>query len=36
MVIAGVSKILADAIQKGQQFLYVRVEDAVDPLPLPK
>jgi Holliday junction resolvase RusA-like endonuclease len=36
MVFAGVSKVLAGAIQKGQQFLYVRIEDTVEPLPLPK
>jgi Holliday junction resolvase RusA-like endonuclease len=36
MVIAGASKILVDAVQKGQPFIYVRIEDAVDPFPLPK
>jgi len=36
MVIMGASKILVDAVQKGQQFLYVRIEDPVDPFPLPK
>lgn len=36
MVIAGASKILVNAIQAGQQFVYVRIEDAVDPFPLPK
>ena len=35
MVIAGASKILVDAVQKGRQFLYVRMEDAIDPFPLP-
>ena len=34
--IVGVSKILVDAIQKGSQFVYVRIEDPVDPFPLPK
>ena len=36
MVIVGASKILVDAVQAGQQFAYVRVDDIVDPLPLPK
>lgn len=36
MVVAGASKILVAAVQAGQQFVYVRIEDAVDPLPLPK
>ncbi|HEV7224900.1 MAG TPA: RusA family crossover junction endodeoxyribonuclease [Pirellulales bacterium] len=36
MVIVGASKILVDAVQAGQQFVYVRVDDIVDPLPLPK
>jgi hypothetical protein len=36
LVIAGASKLLVDAVQKGQQFLYVRIEDVVDPFPLPK
>ena len=34
--IVGVSKTLVDAIQAGKQFVYVRVEDPVDPFPLPK
>jgi hypothetical protein len=34
--IAGVSKTLVDAIQAGSQFVYVRIEDPVDPFPLPK
>jgi len=34
--ITGVSKILVNAIQAGTQFLYVRIEDPVDPFPLPK
>lgn len=35
-VIVGVSKLLVNAIQAGSQFVYVRLEDPVDPLPLPK
>jgi hypothetical protein len=34
--IAGVSKLLVTALQAGQQFVYVRLEDPVDPFPLPK
>jgi hypothetical protein len=34
--IMGVSKILVNAIQAGSQFVYVRIEDPVDPFPLPK
>ena len=33
--IVGVSKILLNAIQAGTQFVYVRIEDPVDPFPLP-
>jgi hypothetical protein len=36
MSVAGASKLLVDAVQKGQQFVYIRIEDAVDPFPLPK
>lgn len=36
MVVAGVSKVLVDAVQAGKQFVYVRLEDAVHPFPLPK
>jgi Holliday junction resolvase RusA-like endonuclease len=36
MVFLGVSRIIVNAVQKGQQFVYVRVEDAVDPFPLPR
>ena len=32
----GASKMLVDAVQAGKQFVYVRIEDAVDPFPLPK
>jgi Holliday junction resolvase RusA-like endonuclease len=35
-VIVGVSKILVAALQAGHQFVYVRIEDPVDPFPLPK
>lgn len=34
--IAGVSKILVNALQANQQFVYVRIEDPTDPFPLPK
>jgi Holliday junction resolvase RusA-like endonuclease len=34
--IVGVSKILLNAIQAGSHFIYVRLEDPVDPFPLPK
>jgi hypothetical protein len=33
--IAGVSKVLVTALQAGSQFVYVRIEDPVDPFPLP-
>ena len=36
MVIAGASKILVDAVQAGKPFVYIRIEDPVDPYPLPK
>lgn len=36
MAVAGASKILVSAVQAAQQFVYVRIEDAVDPFPLPK
>ncbi len=35
-VIVGVSKILVTARQAGHQFVSVRIEDPVDPFPLPK
>jgi Holliday junction resolvase RusA-like endonuclease len=35
-VIVGVSRIIVSAIQAGNQFVYVRIEDPVDPYPLPK
>ncbi len=35
-VFVGVSKVLTDAIQAGNQFVYVRIEDPIDPFPLPK
>jgi len=34
--IAGVSKVLVTALQAGSQFVYVRIEDPLDPFPLPK
>lgn len=36
MVIVGASKIIVAAVQRGKQFVYVRIDDAVDPFPLPK
>jgi Holliday junction resolvase RusA-like endonuclease len=35
-VFMGVSKIIVAAVQAGNQFVYVRIEDAVEPFPLPK
>jgi Holliday junction resolvase RusA-like endonuclease len=35
-MIVGVSKVIVDAIQAGNQFIYVRIEDPVDPYPLPR
>jgi Holliday junction resolvase RusA-like endonuclease len=34
--IAGVSKVLVTALQAGSQFVYVRIEEPIDPFPLPK
>ena|SRR5947209_6069183 len=34
--ILGVRPIIVSSIQSGNQFVYVRIEDAVDPFPLPK
>jgi crossover junction endodeoxyribonuclease RusA len=36
MVVAGASRMLVNAIWEGRQFVYVRIEDAIDPLPLPR
>jgi hypothetical protein len=35
-VVVGASKVLVSAVQAGNEFVYVRVEDPVDPFPLPK
>ncbi len=35
-VILGVRPIIVRSIQSGNQFVYVRIEDAIDPFPLPK
>jgi Holliday junction resolvase RusA-like endonuclease len=35
-VFVGASKIVVSAVQTGNQFVYVRIEDPVDPFPLPK
>jgi crossover junction endodeoxyribonuclease RusA len=34
--IIGVSKLIVTSVQAGNQFVYVRIEDLVDPFPLPK
>jgi Holliday junction resolvase RusA-like endonuclease len=34
--IAGVSKVLVTALQSGSQFVYVRIEEPIDPFPLPR
>jgi crossover junction endodeoxyribonuclease RusA len=36
VVVVGVSKIIVDALQAGNPFVYVRIEDAKEPYPLPK
>jgi Holliday junction resolvase RusA-like endonuclease len=35
-IIVGVSKVVVSSLQAGNQFLYVRIEDPVEPFPLPK
>lgn len=35
-VFVGASKILVNAVQAGGEFVYVRIEDPVEPFPLPK
>jgi hypothetical protein len=35
-VIVGVSQMIVAALQAGNQFVYVRIEDPVVPFPLPK
>lgn len=35
-VFAGASKLIVAAVQAGREFVYVRIDDAVDPFPLPK
>jgi hypothetical protein len=35
-MIMGVRPIIVNAIQSGSQFVYVRIEDSIDPFPLPK
>ncbi len=35
-VFVGAAKILVAAIQAGDEFVFVRIEDPVDPFPLPK
>src|SRR5438034_8765140 len=34
--IMGVRPMIVNSIQSGNQFVYVRIEDAVDPFPLPR
>jgi Holliday junction resolvase RusA-like endonuclease len=35
MIVAKASSILVSAVQAGNEFVYVRIEDPVDPFPLP-
>lgn len=35
-VFVGASKLITASVQAGNEFVYVRIEDAVDPYPLPK
>jgi Holliday junction resolvase RusA-like endonuclease len=35
-VFVGASKLIVAAVQAGNEFVYVRIENAVDPFPLPK
>jgi Holliday junction resolvase RusA-like endonuclease len=35
-VIVGASKLIVAGLQAGNEFVYVRIEDAVEPFPLPK
>jgi len=35
-VIVGISKLIVDSIQSGLEFVYVRIDDPVDPYPLPR
>lgn len=35
-VFVGASKLIVSSVQTGNEFVYVRIEDAVDPYPLPK
>ena len=34
-VVVGASKLIVAAVQAGDEFVYVRIEDAIDPFPLP-
>jgi hypothetical protein len=36
LVVAGASRVLVAALQAGNQFVYVRIEDSANPLPLPR
>ena len=35
-VFVGASKLITASVQAGNEFVYVRIDDAVDPFPLPK
>lgn len=35
-VFVGVSPIIVTSVRAGQEFVYVRLEDAIDPFPLPR
>jgi len=35
-VFVGASKLIVAAVQSGAEFVYIRIDDPIDPLPLPK
>lgn len=35
-VFVGASKLIVASVQAGNEFVYIRIEDALDPFPLPK
>lgn len=35
-VFVGISKLIVDSVQAGKDFVYIRIEDPVDPFPLPR
>jgi Holliday junction resolvase RusA-like endonuclease len=36
LVVVGASKLIVDSIQAGNEFVYVRIDEPVDPFPLPR